>query len=107
MRDHLAASCMQHHDSADAGAFVLDEVEARVRKQLLQPARPLIEGNRLQKAGWRVVVNAVAIMLERVQGPLGGVKDHATTIEHDAFIVRPLRSLGEKAAKQLLMFLSD
>src|SRR4051794_23184951 len=100
MSDQLASSRMQHHDSADAGAFVLDEIEARVRKQLLQPARPLIERNRLQKAGWRVVVNAGAIMPECVESTLGGVEDRATAIEHDAFIVRPLRSLAEKAAQQ-------
>src|SRR6185312_9857603 len=33
--DRLASPSMQHHYGADAGAFVLDEIEARVWKQLL------------------------------------------------------------------------
>jgi hypothetical protein len=36
---------MQHHYSADAGGFVLDEIEARVRKQFFQFDRPVCTEN--------------------------------------------------------------
>src|ERR1700680_4766675 len=42
--DGWAPSCMQHQYSPDAGGFVLDEIEIRVRQQLLQFDWPLIEG---------------------------------------------------------------
>jgi hypothetical protein len=43
--DWQAPPSMQHHYSADAGGFVLDEIEARVRKQFFQFDRPVCTEN--------------------------------------------------------------
>ena len=98
---------MQHHDGADAGGLVAHEIEARVRQQFLQFDWPFVEGKRLQKAGRRIVVNAVTVIRIAPQRALGRMEDRASTVEHDALFGRPQRSLGEKVAQQLFVILPD
>ena len=89
-------------------ALVVDEIETRVRKQLLQFDRPFVEGKRLQKAGRRIVVECRdGYAGNALMSALGGMEDHASTVEHDALFGHPQRSLGEKVAQQLLVILPD
>ena len=48
-----------------------------------------IEGKRLQEAGRCTVGNATMVVPHSIQGALGGMKDDASTVEHDTFVVRP------------------
>src|SRR5881628_3866866 len=98
---------MHQNDGANAGVLVLDKIEARVWQKLLQLDRPLIEGDGVQKAGWRFVIKAVTAVADKVQGGLGSVNDRTSTIEHQAVLVYPQRSLGEIVTQQFFVILPD
>src|SRR5713226_3909551 len=87
---------LQQYDRADAGVLVLHKIEACVREKLLQPDWPLIKGDGIQKAGRHIAINVVAAIADNVQRALGSMDDRASTIEHEAVLVCPQRSLGEK-----------
>ena len=102
-----APPCMQHHNGADAGGAIADEIETRVRKQFLQLERPFVERKRLQYAGGGVVVRKATVIGKCIQGALGGVEDHASAVEHDALVARPHRSPGKKMAQQRFVILPN
>ncbi len=102
-----ASARVQHEDRPNIVALAVHRIEARVRQQLFQFDRPLIERQRLQKADWRVMVEAAAAVAQGAQGVFGGMKDRAATVEHDAFFAGPERSPGEEVAEQSVVILPD
>src|ERR1700731_229557 len=98
---------VQQDDGTNVGAFVPYEIEARVRKDLLQFERPFVKGDRLQKLGGRTIADKVAVTPDHPQGVLGRMDDHAPAIEHDAIVACPQRPLGEKVTQQIFVILPD